>query len=65
MPLRDLVGTALWVASFASDRVEWRGRSYRIGADGRLVRLALPAAAPAAAVTPPATEPAERLPAAS
>jgi len=65
VPLRDLVGTALWVASFASDRVEWRGRSYRIGADGRLVRLALPAAAPAAAVTPPATEPAERLPAAS
>jgi len=64
VPLRDLVGTALWVASFASDRVEWRGRSYRVGADGRLVRLALPAAAPAA-VTPPAAEPAERLPAAS
>jgi ceramide glucosyltransferase len=64
VPLRDLVGTALWIASFAGDRVEWRGRTYRIGDNGRLVRVAVPPAV-AAAVTPPATEPVERLPAAS
>ncbi len=36
LPIRDLASTAIWVASFASDRIEWRGRNYRIGPEGRL-----------------------------
>ncbi len=36
VPLRDVVATAIWAASFASNRIEWRGRCYRIGADGHL-----------------------------
>jgi len=72
VPLRDLVGTAVWVASFAGDRVEWRGRTYRVGDNGLLVRFAVPGGvgvaspdAGGAAVNPPAAEQVERLPAAS
>ncbi|MBI3767592.1 MAG: bacteriohopanetetrol glucosamine biosynthesis glycosyltransferase HpnI [Deltaproteobacteria bacterium] len=36
LPFRDLAGTAIWCASFAGNRIEWRGRSYRIGSEGRL-----------------------------
>jgi ceramide glucosyltransferase len=39
VPLRDLAATGVWLASFASDRVEWRGRHYRVGREGHL-RLA-------------------------
>ena len=37
VPLRDLAGTAIWCASFAGNRIEWRGRAYRIGTEGRLL----------------------------
>jgi ceramide glucosyltransferase len=60
VPLRDLVATALWIASFAGDRVEWRGRTYRLAGDGRLVEVE-----GEGAVSPPAAEPAVRLPARS
>ncbi|MBI3770836.1 MAG: bacteriohopanetetrol glucosamine biosynthesis glycosyltransferase HpnI [Deltaproteobacteria bacterium] len=60
VPLRDVVSTALWIASFAGDRVEWRGRIYRIARDGRLVEVE-----GVVALSPPAVEPAVRLPAQS
>jgi ceramide glucosyltransferase len=37
VPFRDLAATAVWVASFAGDRIEWRGRQYRIASEGRLI----------------------------
>lgn len=41
LPVRDVVSTGIWLASFASDRIEWRGRNYRVGPEGHL-RLADP-----------------------
>jgi ceramide glucosyltransferase len=37
VPFRDVAATAIWVASFMGDRVEWRGRHYRIASEGRLI----------------------------
>ena len=34
-PLRDLLGFAVWVASYMGDRMEYHGGAYSIGADGR------------------------------
>ena len=39
VPLRDLTATAIWVASFANG-IEWRGRRYRLMAEGRLIDAA-------------------------
>jgi ceramide glucosyltransferase len=36
VPFRDLAATAIWVASFAGNRIEWRGRYYRLGPEGHL-----------------------------
>lgn len=36
VPLKDLLGAVIWAASFAGNRLEWRGRRYRVGGDGRL-----------------------------
>jgi ceramide glucosyltransferase len=36
LPLRDLVATAIWCTSFAGNRVEWRGRHFRLGPEGHL-----------------------------
>lgn len=36
LPLRDLVATAIWCASFAGNEIEWRGRYYRVGPEGHL-----------------------------
>ncbi|HEY2385498.1 MAG TPA: bacteriohopanetetrol glucosamine biosynthesis glycosyltransferase HpnI [Candidatus Binatia bacterium] len=44
LPIRDLVATGVWLASFASDRVEWRGRHYRVGREGHLRLADLPPA---------------------
>ncbi|MFM1943774.1 MAG: glycosyltransferase HpnI [Verrucomicrobiota bacterium] len=35
--LKDLLGMAVWVVSFTGNRVEWRGRVYRVGRDGKLL----------------------------
>jgi ceramide glucosyltransferase len=37
VPVRDFVGAALWVASFAGDVVEWRGVKFHL-VNGKLVR---------------------------
>lgn len=39
VPLHDAIGFVIWLASFASNRVEWRGAAFRVKT-GRLVPLA-------------------------
>jgi ceramide glucosyltransferase len=39
LPLRDLIGAALWIASFAGHAVTWRGDRFELK-DGRLIRIA-------------------------
>jgi ceramide glucosyltransferase len=36
MPVRDLFGAAVWIWGAFGDTVSWRGRSLRIGRDGRI-----------------------------
>jgi ceramide glucosyltransferase len=36
-PIWDLFGFAVWMASYLSNRVEWRGRTFEIGPDGRIL----------------------------
>jgi ceramide glucosyltransferase len=36
LPLRDLLATLFWAASFLGKTVRWRGRVFRLGAGGRL-----------------------------
>ena len=38
LPLRDLVGVAVWAASFVGSTVTWRGDRFRLK-KGRLIRL--------------------------
>jgi ceramide glucosyltransferase len=38
-PLRDLLGFAVWVASYLGDRMTYHGGAYSIGADGRFERV--------------------------
>jgi ceramide glucosyltransferase len=38
LPVRDFVALAVWVASFASDEVEWRGLKFRVR-DGKLQKM--------------------------
>ena len=37
VPIRDLVATTLWLASFFGDTVVWRGRRLRVGTGGRIL----------------------------
>jgi ceramide glucosyltransferase len=37
IPLRDLLCLAIWVASFSSREVRWRGRRFSVRADGQLM----------------------------
>jgi ceramide glucosyltransferase len=37
VPVKDLLGAALWVAAFAGNTVEWRGRKMKLRRDGTLV----------------------------
>jgi ceramide glucosyltransferase len=41
-PLRDLMGFAFWLASYAGNTVEWRGEKYRVVTGGRIVRQNAP-----------------------
>ena len=40
VPIRDLLGTWLWLTSFFGDTVVWRGRRFRIGSGGRILDVA-------------------------
>jgi ceramide glucosyltransferase len=37
-PLRDLMGFFFWAASYASSKILWRGESYTLVRDGKMVR---------------------------
>lgn len=37
VPIRDLIGTALWFAGFFGNTVVWRGRRFRVGSGGRIL----------------------------
>jgi ceramide glucosyltransferase len=39
IPLRDLVGSALWASAYLGNTVEWRGRHYRLERGGRLAAI--------------------------
>jgi ceramide glucosyltransferase len=38
LPVRDCLGLALWVWSYAGDTVEWRGERFRVK-QGKLLRI--------------------------
>jgi ceramide glucosyltransferase len=44
-PVRDLMGFCFWAASFIGTTVVWRGERYRLEAEGKMSRVATPAAA--------------------
>lgn len=37
VPIRDLLGTALWIAGFFGNTVVWRGRRFHVGSGGRIL----------------------------
>jgi ceramide glucosyltransferase len=37
VPIRDLLGTAFWIAGFFGNTVEWRGRRFHVGPGGRIL----------------------------
>ena len=37
-PVRDLLGAALWMGSYLSAKIDWRGESYRLTEGGRMLR---------------------------
>jgi ceramide glucosyltransferase len=39
VPVKDLLGVAIWGLAFAGNRVEWRGQRYHMRSDGTLVRV--------------------------
>lgn len=39
LPLRDLMGVAIWVAGLTSNTVVWRGRKLRLDRQGRIARI--------------------------
>ncbi|MCB1127223.1 MAG: glycosyltransferase [Verrucomicrobiae bacterium] len=45
-PLKDLCQAAWWALAFLGNRVEWRGRHFRVTRAGRLVSLDEPPASP-------------------
>ncbi|HEY4229056.1 MAG TPA: hypothetical protein VGO79_02730, partial [Thermoanaerobaculia bacterium] len=36
VPLRDLLGFALWIAAYLGTTIVWRGQRFRLGEDGKL-----------------------------
>jgi ceramide glucosyltransferase len=34
LPIQDLLGFVFWVAGFTGNNIHWRGRQYRLRADG-------------------------------
>ncbi|HEY9613110.1 bacteriohopanetetrol glucosamine biosynthesis glycosyltransferase HpnI [Allocoleopsis sp.] len=39
IPLWDLIGFAIWCYSFMGNRIEWRGKGWRLTKDGKLVAI--------------------------
>ena len=39
LPLRDLLGFAVWAMSFAGGNVRWKGTSFRVLSDGKMKKL--------------------------
>ncbi|HET9743362.1 MAG TPA: bacteriohopanetetrol glucosamine biosynthesis glycosyltransferase HpnI [Terriglobales bacterium] len=39
-PVRDLLGSILWVGSYLSAKIDWRGEMYRLSQGGRMDRVA-------------------------
>lgn len=39
-PMRDLLGSILWLGSYLSAKIEWRGEMYRLSLGGRMERVA-------------------------
>ena len=35
LPIEDILGSIFWIAGFVGNTISWRGRSYRLYADGR------------------------------
>ncbi|MBV9608183.1 MAG: bacteriohopanetetrol glucosamine biosynthesis glycosyltransferase HpnI [Acidobacteria bacterium] len=46
-PLRDITGFVLWIASYLSAEMTWRGERYRLEPGGRMVPVARPTEVPA------------------
>ena len=44
LPIEDLMGFFFWVAGFFGNTISWRGRRYRLSADGRFELISEPAA---------------------
>jgi ceramide glucosyltransferase len=44
LPIEDLIGFFFWVAGFFGNTISWRGRRYRLSADGRFELISEPAA---------------------
>jgi ceramide glucosyltransferase len=42
LPIEDLMGFAFWIAGFFGNTISWRGRRYRLFADGRFEVIASP-----------------------
>lgn len=56
VPLRDLLGFALWVAAYLGTTIVWRGQRFRMGERGKLVPTQAPSAAPAPSQAPATAE---------
>jgi ceramide glucosyltransferase len=44
LPIEDLLGFFFWIAGFFGKTISWRGRRYRLSADGRFELISEPAA---------------------
>lgn len=44
LPIEDLTGFLFWIAGFFGNTISWRGRRYRLSADGRFELIGEPAA---------------------
>ena len=43
LPIEDLIGFFFWIAGFFGNTISWRGRRYRLSADGRFELITEPA----------------------
>jgi ceramide glucosyltransferase len=39
LPVRDLLGFAIWCSGLLGRNVEWRGKRFRIGKEGKIVQI--------------------------